>query len=213
MNYAGNSFREREDKSFSDPPPKKALSSKVSSPVISRKKPLLDRLANLIFDDDATNVATYVFFDILIPAAKETIVDMVNSATEMLIFGENTGRRKILGGNVRHSKGQTIVNYNSIYDRQKTSNRYLDSDQRIRNSHKFSDIVFGNMRDADEVLSAMVDQIDTYGEVTVGDFYDLCDLTSEFTDQKYGWKNLNRAVVLRVRNGFIIELPKPILLE
>lgn len=38
--------------------------------------------------------------------------------------------------------------------------------------------------------------------------YDLCGMTCNYTDNKYGWKSLARADISRVRDGYMIKLPK-----
>ena len=47
-----------------------------------------------------------------------------------------------------------------------------------------------------------------YGVVSVADMYDLCGMTCNYTDNKYGWKSLARADISRVRDGYMIKLPK-----
>ena len=43
----------------------------------------------------------------------------------------------------------------------------------------------------------------------MADFYELAGIESEWTDEKYGWGELSEARVERVRNGYIVALPKP----
>ena len=52
--------------------------------------------------------------------------------------------------------------------------------------------------------------MDEYRLVTVSDFYDLVGESGEYTDAKYGWQNIRNARVVRGRQGYYIELPKPI---
>ena len=54
----------------------------------------------------------------------------------------------------------------------------------------------------------MQDIIETYGFVTVADLYDMVDLTPPYTANKYGWTNLRNADVVRIRDGWIVKLPK-----
>ena len=44
--------------------------------------------------------------------------------------------------------------------------------------------------------------------VTVADMYDMADVPAPFTSSKYGWTNISRAETKRVRDGYILELPK-----
>ena len=50
--------------------------------------------------------------------------------------------------------------------------------------------------------------IDMYGRVSVADLYDLVGITGNYTDNNYGWTNLASAEPIRVRDGYVIKLPK-----
>jgi hypothetical protein len=54
----------------------------------------------------------------------------------------------------------------------------------------------------------MDDIIERYRMVSVADLFDLVGESCSFTDQKYGWTNLRNAEVVRVRDGYMIKLPK-----
>lgn len=54
----------------------------------------------------------------------------------------------------------------------------------------------------------MQDLIDTYGMVSVADLYDLVGINGSYTDNKYGWTHLRSADVQRVRDGYLLKLPK-----
>ena len=54
----------------------------------------------------------------------------------------------------------------------------------------------------------MDELIDTYSMVSVADLYDLIGVTGNYTDNKYGWTNIRNAEVVRVREGYLLKLPK-----
>ena len=58
------------------------------------------------------------------------------------------------------------------------------------------------------LISKMDEIIDTYGIVTIADFYDLAGVTGDYTTNNYGWTNIRSAEVVRVRDGYIIKMPK-----
>ena len=62
--------------------------------------------------------------------------------------------------------------------------------------------------EAEDVLSRMDELIDTYGVVSVADLYDLVGISCNYTDNKYGWTNLRNAEPVRVRDGYMLKLPK-----
>ena len=61
---------------------------------------------------------------------------------------------------------------------------------------------------ADEVLGDLMDYIEEYQEATVADYLDLIDKPSDPQDNKWGWTNLSRAQVKRVRNRYTIDFPR-----
>ena len=60
----------------------------------------------------------------------------------------------------------------------------------------------------------MDELISTYGIVSVADLYDLVGITGgSYTDNKYGWTNVHNASVIRVRDGYMIKMPKALPLD
>lgn len=74
------------------------------------------------------------------------------------------------------------------------------------------EIIFNTHTDAEITLARMDQIVKDYDVVRVADLYDLVGYTTEYTDNHYFWNQsmLNEANILRVRDGYIIELPKPI---
>lgn len=59
----------------------------------------------------------------------------------------------------------------------------------------------------------MIDALATYNCVSVADLYDLVGMTSNYTDNKYGWYDLRTAYIQGVSGGYVIRLPKPVVLN
>ncbi len=171
--------------------------------VVKRRKPFLLR----IFGDHTEGVGNYIIWDVLIPAAKSTISDMISNGIEMLLYGEPGGKRK----RIRRHKDRSYVSYSSIYsDREKRPRRISP---RSRSRQRFDDIVIDSRGEAEEVLSTLVELIEMYDIATVADFYDAVGVSGEFVDNKFGWDRLGNTEVVRVRDGYILDLPKPYALD
>jgi len=202
-NLPSNSYSKKRGEddlpSIKDSPKKKVIKGNL----VERKKPLLAR----IFGENTKFVGNYILWDVLIPAAKNTISEIISNGIEMLLYGET---RK----HVQRDRGRSYVSYSGFYKEGGRQGRDVrDPAPRNRNRHTFDDIVLDRRSDAEEVLSNLVDLIDDYGEATVADFYDLVGLNGEWSDNKYGWDNLGRATVKRVREGYILDLPRPVSLD
>ena len=72
------------------------------------------------------------------------------------------------------------------------------------------DIIVRTRREGEEVLGSMKDILHDYGQVSVGDFYELVGAPSEFSDCKKGWKELRYAGLHKSRYGYTFSLPDPI---
>ena len=44
--------------------------------------------------------------------------------------------------------------------------------------------------------------------VSVADMYDAVGETSDFTDNKWGWSDLDGVTIQRVSNGFVLRMPR-----
>jgi len=157
----------------------------------------------MFFGDDTHSVVDYILNDILIPAFKSTVSDMVNGGIEMLLFGE---RRSSSGASkIYRDRSRSYVPYNRIS--REDDRRSLS--RSARTNHDFDQITIESRGEAEDVLSHLVDLIEDYEVASVADYYDLLGIESKFTDSKYGWTNVRDAYVERVRNGYSIHLPRP----
>lgn len=192
--YRSNSDKSRE-KQTNKPVPEKKIEKVVQGEVRSKKKSGLQKITDAFVPDDVANVKSYIIEDIVVPAAKEILLDSVKA---------------ILGINGKNGNKQTPasrVSYRQYYNNDSRRN-YSSGGNRSRNSYDFDDIVIDNRGEAEEVLDRMEEIIATYGLVSVADFYELVGVPSNYTDNNYGWSNLRNAYVDRLRDGgYIIKLP------
>ena len=76
-----------------------------------------------------------------------------------------------------------------------------------------TDFIFNSRSSAEKVLEDLNDVMKLYGTVRVADVYCLAGEWVPYTANKYGWKNLNTASVVRVCNGYELRLPSPIRID
>lgn len=189
----------------------KAVTRKVTKAVVVEKnKPLLAR----IFGDHMQDVGTYILWDVLLPAAKSTISDIISNGIEMVLYGE-PGTKRRGGGRLHRDRDRSYVSYNSMYDRPGRKGRQQEKrgDERRSSRHQFDDIIIESKPEAEEVLTVLVEAIEMYESCAVADLYEAVGLPTDFTDHKWGWFNLSSAYVKRDRFGYSLVLPKPEPLE
>lgn len=196
-NYKPNSHRSKEVQKETSQEERKKLEKVVKGQVKVKKKSEMSKFAEAFVAEDAKNVGSYVFTDVLIPAVKKLITDIVTDGINMILYG---GTSK-----VNRNSNASYVSYRQYSDRRDDSR---SSASVARNGYSHDDIVLESRGEAEEVLSRMDELIDTYGMVSVADMYDLVGKSCNYTDNKYGWTNIRNAEPVRVRDGYMLKLPK-----
>jgi len=193
--YKGNSHKAREEQ-----PSKKKVEKVISGSVKHKKKNEIQKFAEVFISEDVKNVKSYILLDVLVPAIKKAISDIVTNGIDMILYGE-TDR-------IKSSPIASKVSYRSYYGKDNDQRRTYSSSI-AKTGYSYDDIIFSSRGEAEEVLARMDELISTYdGIVSVADLHDLVGITGNYTDNKYGWTDLRTASVVRVRDGYMIKLPK-----
>lgn len=178
-----------------EPPAKLEKVIKGDVKTSSTKK---NKIASEFVKEEPSYVRDYIVGEVILPAVKNLVADIINNATQMFLFGKVSGRSD------RDSRTRYSSRAYECDDRPRQARDRYNSVYR-----DFSDIVMSSRADAVTVLNDLKDQIEDYGCATVANFYELVGEDSTSNDNKYGWTNLSRAYVDSVRGGYIIEFPKP----
>lgn len=197
-NHSKENQKEKEKK-------EKIAQMKTNGSVVAKKKNILEKLSDLFIKEHTDDVKEYIFLDVLVPMVKNTLWDIITGTSEMLLFGEI--RNKSRSG---QSGKSSYISYSSYYNKSETKNR---SDQSFKNAKSLDNLIFESRWEAEEVLSNLVDLIEEYGAVSIADLYEMIKITGAFTDNYWGWTNLSAASVKRIREGYLLVLPKAISLK
>ena len=202
--YKPNSNRfKTEQKQKENATEKRVEKPVVTGKVITKKPSKFRKLTGEFISEDAKNVKSYVFGEVLIPAIKKAISDIVTDGIDIILYGESRGGKK--------RSTASHVSYRDYYDRDTRSSRY---DRPALNSgYSYDDIILDSRGEAEEVLSRLDEIMDAYKLVRVADLYDLVGITAPHTANAYGWTNIRNAEVVRVRNGYMIKMPRAIPLD
>jgi hypothetical protein len=207
--YPSNSHKRAKPVTAPDEAPKK-VEKIIEGEVVRRKKPLGKRFAELFITGDRQSVGQYILLDILLPAAKDTIADVVTQGIERTLWGEarSTSRRSGQRPNSGHTNyGNRFQTTNSPYGRPEP--RQLPS-RRSRANHNFDEIILKTRVDAEEVIDNLFMLVSKYESASVADLYEMLGIEGvPYTDDKWGWTDLRGAGITRVNNGYLLDLPKP----
>jgi hypothetical protein len=179
----------------------KQIQKVVKGPVKTKKNDFR-KFADIFISEDVTNVKTYILMDVLVPAIKKGIYDIVTNGIDMILYG-GTGKAK------NGSNGSKVPYYS--YSSNKNTVNYRGSENAApRSAADYDDIIWPDRGSAERAKQQMQDIVATYGIVTVNDLYEMTPLTPPFTAQKYGWMDVSRAEVIRVRDGYVLKLPRAV---
>src|SRR6266508_777028 len=198
MDYPDNSHKSKITEKEPEP---KNIESVVTGDVVRRKKPLGKRFTETFVGGDAKSVWGYVFFDVLVPAAKDMASDAVSQGIDRMLFGESRSHGRRPG-----SRRGSSPNGHVAYNRFSPNNRDIRDEprnpsRRARSSHDFDEIILATRVEAEEVIDRLFDLVSRYEQATVSDLYDLVGVTASYQDTKWGWADIRGAGVTRVRNG------------
>lgn len=190
--YKSNSFKSKEN------PKEKKVEKVIKGSVKARKKSDARKFADVFISEDVGNVKSYILMDVLVPALKKALSDVVTKGMDMILYGESDRGKK--------ASAASKISYRNYYD--KENDRRDRSSSRGRNGYDYDEIILDTRGEAEEVLSRMDELVDTYGMASVADLYDLVGINGCYTDNNYGWSNIRSASVIRVKDGYKIKLPR-----
>jgi hypothetical protein len=215
--FPGNSRRPRPQEA--EPADEKKIEQVTTSPVESRKKPLLKRFMSIFIGGDSKSVASYVLMDVLVPQAKEMLAEATSQGIERMIYGESRpGHRRgysaRAGGGPSTPYNRYAVRGNNPLGRAGADDRRPVAEPR---SQDVDDLLFATHLEAETTLERMYDLFRDYETVSVADLNSLIGRSSSYTDQKWGWTSLQGSRVFRNtggRNrGYILELPRIVAID
>lgn len=195
--YKPNSNKAKREASQKELPPPKNVQKVVKGEVKSKEQSMVKRAALGFLAEDAEDIKQYILLDVLIPTAKDTLLNVLS----MILYGDvRVGRR---GG------------YDSMYKKKSGGATVVQSPYRKANHkarHDFRDVKFETRADAMDVLSQLNELIEVYGSASVEDFYISMGEEKQnikWTDREWGWTSLKGVGVDRaIGGGYIIELPR-----
>lgn len=142
--------------------------------------------------------------DVFLPKCKQAVYDALQNGLSILFWGPGGVRKNNnLGTGTR-------INYTSP-NGVKTS---VSGNQRVTPAVKKpidpEDVTFETRLDAQNVYDTMLDIIERFEKVSLGEFLELANVSNDdYTYYKYGWEALPPADIRRLGNGsYYIRFPK-----
>lgn len=192
--FKSNSHKSKEQQAVRE---HEKLTPVVSGSAKTKKRSMPSKLVNIFFPGDVKSVKQSVVQDVVIPTVKNIMLDSL----EMILFPEGRVGKRGKGGGTR-------VSYGSYYEKGEKAIKAVKNRMDV---FDYDDVEFETRGDADAVLFALDDVIERYGFASVGEFYDLSQVTTtNYAVNKYGWTDLKDASVVSIRGGgWMIRFPRP----
>lgn len=189
----------------SKPPSSKQIATAKKLPP---KENIIDKAIHGFYGNDVnrSNLGEYILKERIEPIGKR----MINNGAQNILKRLGDAVQVIIFGKVVNTNGPT--DYTSF-----SNPNVINQKSTAPTAHKLMDQVdqfaFSTRNDASKVLEYLRGKIATYGSASVMDYYEAVNEPVDYMMANRGWMDLSMATISISAEGFIIELPRPILLK
>jgi hypothetical protein len=212
--YPSNSNKSKDLKKASNDEPEdteKKEIHQVTTPKKVRKQGFLKKFGKSIIEDGIETAKEKAYNDIIVPGFKALIFDTVTDVLDTVLFGGSEGGSRYSQRRSGNRRREERTSYRDFYDKPaRRGSRDYDRDE---SPYYPDDIIVATRSEAMDILNELDHVIRKYGQASIADFYDLVGITSDWTDNRYGWISMRGASVKPVRDGFMIVTPRTRLLD
>ncbi|MBO7386980.1 MAG: hypothetical protein J6Y02_11770 [Pseudobutyrivibrio sp.] len=193
----GNSQRNKvEEKSIEVKP----LALKGSVEV--KKKGFGTKIGEALLPEDMEATKENIFKRIIVPSVKNLIASMIE---EFLFQGSRSGRSQSTTSYLGNPSYINYADYSRNNDRDRRDRQRSISER----DFNYRSLYFDYEEDARACLNDLLDMLDRYPSVSIGNLYDILGKTTTASQFNYGWSSLRDARVVLERNGgATLYLPK-----
>ena len=205
MDYQGTN-KPKKVEPDSTPKSDKKLEKVVSGEVVTRKRPLGQRMKDVFLGGEFKSAAQYIAAEVLLPAVRNLLVDATTKGVERVVYGESTQSRG------RQQDYRPRVTYNDPIRRYPTTGSVtqrgnLPDQPSQRARHDRTELILSSRADAETVLERLSDIIDRYAVASLADLHELAGIPTTHVDTKWGWESIRFAEIRQIREGYLLDLP------
>ena len=174
-------------------------------------RPSTKRFFGFLFAESPRDLGRKIGREIIVPRLKASFEEAANGFLSGMLWGGGTRPPSgIVSGTVIHGG----TNYRQISTGAASS---LDQARQAvthttTSSGNYKDVCCPTQQLAEQLLAKMYDLWNQYRLVTVGDLHESAGLTPAPSDNSYGWTSIDGARIVKAREGFVLEMPRPVLI-
>lgn len=174
---------------------------KVVKGEVKRRQSFGKMVRDSFIPEDVENAGSYILSNMIVPGIRDGFFSVLRGILDYWSGGVG-GPKFTTSSGIRTQK----YSYNQLYNRRNAAPPESSSTPSQR--YAYDDIVVPTIAEAEEVIAALKDIIRVYQVARVADLFDLVGVTGSYTDNNYGWPNLDRAGYQRVSGGYLLTFPK-----
>lgn len=181
---------------------------KVIIPVtdaVKVNRPATRRFLDYIFAESPKSLGAKIGREVIVPRVKAGFEEACNSFLSGMLWGggprpmSNIVSSAVMrgGNNAYHQVSSTGIGAPS------------STPPVSRNSGNYEDLICPSQEKAEMLLANLFALHNQYNVVTVADLYELANITPAPSHNAFGWMSLDGARISKVREGYLLELPRP----
>ena len=174
---------------------------KVVKGEVKRRQSFGKMVRDSFIPEDVENAGSYILSNMIVPGIRDGFFSVLRGILDYWSGGVG-GPKFTTSSGIRTQR----YSYNQLYNRRNAAPPESSSTPAQR--YAYDDIVVPTIAEAEEVIAALKDIIRVYQVARVADLFDLVGVTGSYTDNNYGWPNLDRAGYQRVSGGYLLTFPK-----
>lgn len=175
-----------------------------------REAPVGRRMRQMFFQGSAKSVWGSMFWDTLLPGARDVFANGLHNGIDMFLDGQtNGGYRRNFRSGISSGGYSQISKHNPDHVLGSSRSRQIQEAPDNRDRHDMAIYEIDSRVEAEEVLTQMTYLIDQFDICTFADFLQMVRITPAHTDYKFGWEEIGGTRVVHSRGAYFLDLPRP----
>lgn len=183
--------------------PKKHIAPVISG-ATQAPRPATRRFMDFMFAESPRSLSAKIGRDVIVPRIKAGLEEAFNSFVHGMFWGNGAKpMSNMVSGTVLRAGGTQYHQISSL------PAGAVPTAAPTTSSGNYQDLVCPTQQEAEILLSNLYATLNQYRVVAVADLYEMARIKPQPSDNAFGWYSLDGARISKVRDGYLLELPRP----